>query len=449
MTDTPEPQPWPEPDSGLLEDGRPELPDFPLESLSPFWRGWVSDTAAAVAAPIDYVVQALLASVAAVCGAGVVARINDSWDEPLILWLALVGGPGNGKTPALAAQRRALAAVEGTMTREGRGLAVIDNATPLPALLAAAAKRPAGAVLWRDEPGTWLAALGRNGRREPIDVGPLLDAWSPLRTSQGPGRAPIGIIGCLDPARFGEALSGSEDGRAARFLYAWPKTPPYRSFLDRPALRESEGVQALQRIARIAGDPAKPQALSLDAQALKVLDGHLARLHRALQASESVEAAWLGKGRGMVARLGAARALLDWAANASAVAPTPSVLRGETLSAACLMWDYFHRHAQAVLGRGVRSEGEPRLRQVLGWIRAAKRPQISREDVRREALGQALNAAQSMRVIDALERAGHLRKLEVAAGPGGGPRPLRWEVNPALIGESLAPTALTAPTQSL
>jgi hypothetical protein len=84
-----------------------------------------------------------------------------------------------------------------------------------------------------------------------------------------------------------------------------------------------------------------------------------------------------------------------------------------------------------------------RQRQVLAWIRAAKRPQISREDVRRYALGQALNARQSMNVIEALECAGCLRRVDVPAGAGGGPRPLRWDVNPALIGESLAPTALT------
>src|SRR5215470_722242 len=179
---------WPDPDPSLLEDARPSLPDFPLHALPPFWRSWVSDTAAAVGAPVDYIVQALLASVAGICGAGVVARITPSWDEPLILWQALVGGPGQGKSAALDALRRALAAVEKTTARAGRAPAtVVDQATHLPALLAAAAKRPAGALLWRDERGGWLGALGCNGRREPVDVSALLAAWSPLRTGLGPG----------------------------------------------------------------------------------------------------------------------------------------------------------------------------------------------------------------------------------------------------------------------
>ena len=186
-----------------------------------------------------------------------------SWSEPLILWQALVGGPSHGKTPALDALRRPLAAVEKTTAPEKRGPVVIDQDTALPALLAAARKRPAGALLWRDEPAAWLSALGCNGRGEARQLSALLDSWSPLRTALGPGSPAISIIGCLDPARLDAALSGSDDGRAARFLYAWPKPAPYRSFLELPGCRESEAVNALQRIARIAGDPAQPLVVAL------------------------------------------------------------------------------------------------------------------------------------------------------------------------------------------
>ena len=30
---------WPETDHSLLEEGRPALPDFPLQWLPPWWRG--------------------------------------------------------------------------------------------------------------------------------------------------------------------------------------------------------------------------------------------------------------------------------------------------------------------------------------------------------------------------------------------------------------------------
>src|SRR5215475_8704993 len=192
-------EPWPETDPSLLEEGRPSLPDFPLQWLPAWWRAWVSETAHGAGAPVDYVVQALLTSVAGVCGASVVARITESWDEPLILWQALVGGPSHGKTPALDCLRRVLAAVEESAAGKPGGPLVIDKPTHLPALLAAAAKRPAGVLLWRDEPAGWLAMLGCNGRRQPVEVSELLASWSPLRTALGPGKSPVSIIGCLDP----------------------------------------------------------------------------------------------------------------------------------------------------------------------------------------------------------------------------------------------------------
>ena len=440
------PDAWPETDPSLLEEGRPSLPDFPLHWLPPWWRAWVSETGHGAGAPVDYVVQALLASIAGVCGAGVVAQITDSWSEPMILWQALVGGPSNGKTPALEALRRALAGAERMMAREGRGSAVVDRDTNLPALLAAATKRPAGALLWRDEPAAWLAALGCNGRGEPRHLSALLDSWSPLRTAQGPGSPAISIIGCLDPARLDTALRGSDDGRAARFLYAWPKPAPWRSFLELPACRESDAVNALQHIARVAGDPARPLVLTLNEQARQYLDSHLARLHRDLQSErqrgDGIEAAWLGKGRGMIVRLALALALLAWAVNASPAVTPPRTIIGDTLSSACFLWEYFRVHARAVLARAFPSDGERLMRQVLAWIRARRASQISREDVRRDALGQALNAHQALQVIRSLERGGFLRKAEVDYAGNGRPA-LRWDVNPALIGKTLAETAET------
>jgi hypothetical protein len=405
----------------------------------------VGETAQGAGAPVDYIMQALLASVAGVCGAGVVGRITDSWDEPVILWQALVGGPSSGKTPALEALRRALGGVEKTAGREKRGPVVVDHDMPFARLLAAANRQPAGALLWRDEPAAWLAALGCNGRGEARALSQLLDTWSPLRTALGSGSPALSIIGCLDPVRLDGALSRSADGRAARFLYAWPLPAPYRSVLERPPCRESDVVNALQHVARIAGDPARPLALPLDALALRHLDGHLARLHSALQRCDGAEAAWLGKGRGTVVRLAAALALLDWAVTASSVLPAPRAIRGEIMSGACHLWNYFRAHARAVLSRAFPSDGEQPMRQVLAWIRARGVAQISREDVRRDALGQAPNAHQALQVIRSLERAGFLRKAEVDYAGNGRPA-LRWDVNPSLIGESLAETAETAET---
>ena len=72
---------------------------------------------------------------------------------------------------------------------------------------------------------------------------------------------------------------------------------------------------------------------------------------------------------------------------------------------------------QAVLARAFSSDGERLMR-------------------------QALNAHQSLQVIQSLERAGFVRKADVDYAGNGQPA-LRWDVNPALIGGSLAETAET------
>jgi hypothetical protein len=183
--------------------------------------------------------------------------------------------------------------------------------------------------------------------------------------------------------------------------------------------------------------------MSLDDGALEVFDRHLARLHEALRSSDGVEAAWLGKGRGMIARLASALTLLHWSAHASSVAPLPRRIAGDTMIAACRLWDYFHSHARTVLARAFPSRVDDLGRRVLAWIGDRRAAEISREDVRRDALHQAVDAEQALEVIRMLESAGFLREGAKSGGVG---RPaMRWHVHPALIGGSLAQIAESRP----
>src|SRR5260370_6020659 len=100
---------WAELDPSLLEDGRPPLPAFPLGVFPGPWRDWITDSAHSAGAPIDYVAQAMLAGVAGLSGAGVTARVTESWSEPVVLWQAPAGGPCRGKTPGLGTIPRPLA----------------------------------------------------------------------------------------------------------------------------------------------------------------------------------------------------------------------------------------------------------------------------------------------------------------------------------------------------
>jgi hypothetical protein len=105
-------QNWRDPDLSVLDDRRGPVPVVPVALLPQPWRDWIGDTEKSTGAPADYVLQSLLAGVAAVCGAGVRVRVTPAWDEPLVLWQAVVGEPSTGKSAALAPMRRLLEVIE-------------------------------------------------------------------------------------------------------------------------------------------------------------------------------------------------------------------------------------------------------------------------------------------------------------------------------------------------
>ena len=172
--------------------------------------------------------------------------------------------------------------------------------------------------------------------------------------------------------------------------------------------------------------------------------------------AEGFMAGWLGKGRGTVARLAAVLALLDWTANRPGNAPPPTVITTQHLCAAWDLWERYYRpHAQAVFDRAGPADGDRQgkhkakqhARRVIGWIRARGVKEISREEVRREALSQRVNAAGADEVILALEQAGVLREVEVDEDyPSPGRPARRWQVNPAL---RLAPAPSAKPAAQI
>jgi hypothetical protein len=250
-----------------------------------------------------------------------------------------------------------------------------------------------------------------------------------MQSASAPLRPAVSILGSLDAARLAEALSGTGDGRAARFLYTWPAASPYRSFLAAATASESEAVNALQRIANHVGDPARPLALVLDADAQRALDSLLAEVHAERARCDGLEAAWLGKGRGTVVRLAAILTLLAGTANAATTAAPPKSIPRDALLNAFRLWEGFRLHARAVFQRADPTHQERRMRRVLTWIRDNDAAVVSREEVRREALRQALDAQGAQQVIAGLERAGILRRAEPDP-EGRGPRKHRWQVNP-------------------
>ena len=415
---------WSEIDLALVEDGRRAVPLFPLDLLPQPWRSWVSETARSAGAPLDYVVQALFGAVAGLCGGGALVRITPAWSEPLVLWQALVGRPSSGKTPALASIRALLGRLEGEPgSGEGepkRRFIATDAA--LAALTEAVAANPRGIILWRDEPTAWLADLGPS----------WLDSWTAAGSTGHGAGMPVGVLGTIRPEHLMAALGKADASIVARVLYTWPDPPTYCALGERRTPNNDMALDLLRRVHRAARTPLNPLILPLNAEATKAFDSFLSVLHRDLGHAEGMEADWLGKGSGTVARLAGVLELLAW--SGSDTGALPKEVGAPAVNAAVELWrDYFRPHALFVFEHGGPDDLLRQARRVVHWIRDNRCNEVSREDVRCQALYRAVRAGRASLVIGRLSAGGVLRSIK-RQGPRPGGRPAeRWAVNPGLF----------------
>ncbi len=420
----PSPQNWGEIDTALLEETRLPVPAFPLDLLPPFWRDWVADTARSTGAAADYVVQSLLAAVSGLGGAGVSVRIGPRWCEPLILWQALVGPPSSGKSPAIAPMRELLSTLDAE-TGDGKRVTVVSEAS-LSAVADAVAANACGVVLWRDDSVEWLARLSEAARAH------WLQAWSASPLALGARRIDrfaASLLLAFPPDRLGDVLTSEE--LAGRFLFVWPSLTPRGPLAGCKPARDGDALTSLRRIMRKAGTPADPLELIVDERGQRAFDAFLTRQHDERCEADGVEAAWLGKGPGTVARLAAALELLSW----SETGPSgpPGHIGAEQIERAAELWsDYFHPHARALFHRMVPSPRDRQMRRVVRWLRQHGPSDVSREEIRREALQRTVDASDAEQVLYRLRDAGVVERVEYDS-LSSGRTPNRWWVNPALI----------------
>ena len=163
--DEPDPALWQHPDLSYLGSGRTAPPAFPLDALGEAWSPWCAGHAQARGVPVDYVAGTLLAATAALIGNRRWPQASKEWREPPVLWVALVGAPGSGKTPAQEPVLDLVRALE----RDAATRLLISGTNPA-AIGPLLREHPAGLLLHRDELGGWLGKLNRDagdgGERE-------------------------------------------------------------------------------------------------------------------------------------------------------------------------------------------------------------------------------------------------------------------------------------------
>ena len=202
----------------------------------------------------------------------------------------------------------------------------------------------------------------------------------------------------------GAIIRGRSRRHVCAILFSWPEEPPYRPLTNEAAEVDPETINALTRIIRLkAGEDdgvLAPREIPLSECATARFEQFRQFAHGGKDGLDGREREWWAKIPAHVLRLAGALCYLNWAFTGGA---EPTAVEEGTMSAAIrLARDYFWPHARAALRQIGLSERHITARHILRWIKAAGKREVSREEVRREALGQSLTQNRHRRRSTAL-----------------------------------------------
>jgi Protein of unknown function (DUF3987) len=464
---------WESPDWSILDDRRGELPDFPLDCLGEPLQQWVERAAVGAGVTAAHVAVPALGIASSLVGMARRVRASSSWLEPMTCWVGIVGASGTGKTPGIDAVKRALAQIERDSLSKIADLkrkheTRVENAKAARAawkdrVTEAVEAGVAPPTMPEDatDPGKFVAPrlyvsdgtierFGELLQARPQGVLRLTDELSAMFTNMSRysggqdnefwleswngnsynveriGRTLhldhllIGVVGGLQPDKLAKSFEGPADGMYARLLFSWPSEPAYRPLNDEALEVDPDILNALTRLddlAEFADGRLVKHSIGLSERASGEFEQFRQFAHLEKEAVEGRDREWLAKGPAHVLRLAGTLCLLDWAMRGGGTPPT-SIDAKYMVAAVRLVREYFWPHARAALRQIGLTERHVNARRVLRWIRARGKTEISLEDVRRDALGQKLDAEQTATLLEALARSGWIRELKTATTPG-------------------------------
>jgi hypothetical protein len=289
---------------------------FPVTVLPAPLRDLVSAGSAAIDCDAAYVALPAIAAAASAIGTLRTIRLRRGWDEPAIVWCAIVGESGTAKSPAIelalrpVRRRQTLAirayelalgqyrddereherAVARWRRAKGNDPAPQEPAEPIcarywcddvtvEALAPRLQHQPRGLLMVRDELRTWLGSMDRYAQSRGSDAARWLELFHarPMlvdRKTSGTlyvPRAAVSIVGGIQPGILRRALTPEyvDSGLAARLLLAMPprRARKWTEADVHPDIEDSvaaayDALHALMHEYDADGEP-QPVALSL------------------------------------------------------------------------------------------------------------------------------------------------------------------------------------------
>jgi hypothetical protein len=263
---------------------RMQLPEpyqpFPVDALPEPARSFVAQGAAALGCDPAYLALPALTVLASAIGYTRTIRLKRGWDEPCVVWSAVVGDSGTMKSPAwmkaveplVAIQRGHLRDYKDQVRERKRSKMVPDDGdrprlrrvvcsdTTVERLAGILEDNPRGILVARDELNGWLGSFVRyKGQRGGSDLPNWLEMFNARtitvdRVSYTEARdavpihvhgAAVSVCGGIQPGVLARALSPDafDAGLAARVLMAWPTKRP-KQWSEMEVVPEVQGAYA-------------------------------------------------------------------------------------------------------------------------------------------------------------------------------------------------------------
>jgi hypothetical protein len=253
---------------------------FPVHVLPRIVRNFVAAAAESIGCDTSFVALPMLVCLARAIGNRRVIELKSTWQEPAVLWAAIVGPSGSHKTPASQislqfAKRQDAALVKQhkealteyaprklrydrdlKQWQKGRSEApppsppeepacerfATDDAT-IEAIVDRLAHQFDGILVYPDELAGWFGSFAQYKRGKGSDLGFWLASWTgiPHTVDRKTGtqkifhiqRAAVCLVGGVQPKVLRTAIGKEhlQDGLCARLLMAWPPSRP-RKWVD-------------------------------------------------------------------------------------------------------------------------------------------------------------------------------------------------------------------------
>jgi hypothetical protein len=450
---------WPEPDMRLVDDDCVPAPSLLDGMLPAGWNSWIAAEATARATPRDYVAASLIGCASAWIGNARRVAATADWSEPAHLWLALIGAPSAGKTPALAPMITVSRNIERDEDFAWRlthqddekpppGPRVIAMDTSTDELQHMLSRSPRGLLYVRDELAGWIGSFDRyNGRG--TDRTFALEAWNGgvyvcdrVKYRDDPVRiehCSLAVVGCMVPDRLREVLADADDGLAARLLYVWPDPAPITPLQDRGNIDTGNRRDVLQRAAgRLHGlamgasrhgTPA-PAARGLDANAFRLFDDIRQQAMRRARETSGMMAGWHGKNPGRALRLALVYELLAWAVLGDD-AEEPATIAQDSMVRAGAYLDYTAGMLERIEGGFGIGRARADAAKIARYLRVTGAATLNERELYQARGWTWLRADDRRRpALQVLQLAGWIRHAVVPSG--GGRARGDWEVSPRI-----------------